>query len=380
MKQIDFRNSDVRTWLEIDKKALKNNYLQFRKIIGKDCLLMGVVKSNAYGHGLIGYSEALDSLGVDWFGVDSFIEARKLREAGITEPILVLGYTLPQNFEEAAENGVSLTISNCEALSVLCVAKLKNPLNIHLKIDSGMHRQGFVVEELRHVVKQIKGLEKINIEGVYTHFASAKNPAIKTETQKQLEVFDRAIKIIENEGFSPIKHAAASAGAIIMKESHFDLIRIGIGLMGIWPSIEAKAVFGESLVLEPVLSWRTIVSEIKEVKKDERVGYGFSETLRRDSKIAILPVGYWHGFRWALSSIGNVIIRGRRCKVVGRVSMDMIVVDVTDIENIEINDIVTLIGKDGNEEIAVEEFAHLSGSYSYEVITTLNPLIKRLYI
>ncbi|MDO8444152.1 MAG: alanine racemase [bacterium] len=398
MKNINLQNYEVRTWLEIDTKKLRHNYLEFRRLIGKKCLLLAVVKSNAYGHGLVGYSEALDKIGVDWFGVDSFVEARKLRDAGIKKPILVLGYTLPSNFDDAAKLNVSLTVSSIEQVKTLTQI-LRLPLTaqddnekkvkIHLKIDTGMHRQGIQLDELPEALKVLKSMKNIVVEGIYSHFADVVPPKY-LNAKIQLEKFEKANQIIES-ACNPkshlrgvigglIRHITATAGAIGMPESHFDMVRIGIGLMGLWPSDETRKAVEDYIRLEPILSWKTVVSEIKSVKKYESVGYGFTAKLKRDSKLAILPIGYWHGFRRALSSKGEVLIRGVRCKVLGRVSMDMTTVDVTDLKSVDADDTVTLIGKDEDEEIAVEEMAELADSYTYEIITTINPLIKKVYL
>lgn len=403
MKDID--HSGVRTWVEIDKKALKNNYAIFRNLIAPKCKLMAIAKSNAYGHGLVDYSKEMERLGCDFIGVDSMTEAIALRREGIKSPILVLGYTLPERYREAAENNISITISSldqfketlrfigchsCEsrnldsgsqAHSLPVGRQVRNDriINIHIKIDTGMHRQGFYYEELKEVIKTIKTLGHVRIEGVYTHFASAKDPAFPTDTDQQITLFKKACKLFGEAKINPIRHAAATSGTIIFPESHFDMVRIGIGMMGLWPSLETKSYFSQKLTLKPALSWKTIVSEIKAVKAGEKIGYDFTESVENDSKIAILPIGYWHGFRRNLSSIGHVLIQGQRAKIIGRVSMDMVVVDISGI-NVKVGDIATIIGKDGKEKITAEEMAALSDSSWYETITTINPLIKRIYV
>ena len=372
------KNISLRTWVEVDRKALKNNYNAFRSLISKDCQLMAVVKSNAYGHGLVDYSKEMQELGADWLAVDSITEALTLRRNEIKKPILVLGYTMMENFEEASKNNISLTISNFESLK--SIKKYDKPLNIHLKIDTGMHRQGFQLDEVKKAIKYLKDQSSsVNLEGIYTHFAAAKNPSFPAETNKQIEQFEEASRIVESYGFKPIKHAAATSGAIVFPKSHFDMVRIGIGLMGLWPSYETKACFEEKIKLEPVLYWKTIISEIKEIKKGEKLGYDFTETLMDNSTIAILPIGYWHGYRRDLSSIGHVLVRGKKAKILGRISMDMIVVDITGIKGVKICDEVILIGRDGKEEISAYELALLSDTSWYETITQINPLIKRIY-
>ncbi|MFA4995740.1 MAG: alanine racemase [Patescibacteria group bacterium] len=386
------KNISLRTWVEVDKKALKNNYDAFRGLISKKCRLMAVVKSNAYGHGFAGYPLLMQKFGVDFFGVDSITEALTLRKNGIKKPILVLGYTMAENFDEARKNGISITISSFEQLEKISrlfasgdIARNDkkgkgNELNIHIKIDTGMHRQGFQLDEVKKVALFIKkNLPQIKFEGIYTHFAAAKNPSFPADTNKQIEQFEKAVETIKSFGSKPIKHAAATSGTIVFPKAHFDMVRIGIGMMGLWPSYETKACYEEKIKLKTALCWKTIVSEIKYIKKGESIGYDFTENLDRDSKVAILPIGYWHGYKRDLSSIGHVLIKGKRAKILGRISMDMIVIDVTDVKNIKICDEVVLLGKDGKEEVTAYELALLADTSWYEIITQINPLIKRIH-
>jgi len=332
---------------------------------------MAVVKSNAYGHGLLDFSQAVEKLGVDYLGVDSIIEAIKLRIEGVKTPILVLGYTLPENFPQAVEHDVSLTLSSLEQVQNL---PENLALKIHLKIDTGMHRQGIEVAAL----KSIKSVKSLNLEGVYTHLANAKNPSFSNDTRKQLKEFDMAVKIINEAGYRPIAHAAATGGTLIFSEAHYGLVRVGIGLYGLWPSIETEAAYREKIILRPVLSWRTMVSEVKTLREGGRVGYDFTENVPSGTKLAVCPIGYWHGYPRALSSVGRTLVRGQSARVIGRVSMDMIVIDVTKIKNVKVGDVVTLIGRDGKEWVGADELAGLAGTINYELVTRLNPLIKRV--
>lgn len=378
--------NNLRTWIEINKQAIKKNYNTFRRLIGPKCLLMAVVKSNAYGHSLIDFSRSLEKIGIDWFGVDSIVEAESLRQTGLKKPILVLGYTLPNKIKNAIKNDISLTIADFSSLKNLKTAgysaKRGKKLKIHLKIDTGMGRQGFLVSEIPAVIKFIKSRKlAIIIEGVYTHFASAKNPAFPSATINQIEKFKKAVNFLKSAGFNSfIKHAAATAGAIIFPQSHFDMVRIGIGLYGLCPSKETQEAFKNQIKLEPILSWKAVVSQIKKLAKGNKIGYDLTETLNRPSKIAILAVGYWHGFPRALSSIGKILIRGKEAKVLGRVSMDMICVDITGIKNAKIGDEAILIGENGKLKISADDLADLSGTVNYEIITRLNPLIKRILV
>jgi len=370
----------LRTWIEIDTKAVAHNYRVFRKLIGKKTKLMGVVKSNAYGHSLVQFSRELEQLGVDYLGVDSIVEALRLREEKIASPILVLGYTLPEMMGEAALHDIAITISSFSQLSEAMHLKTKKPLRVHIKVDTGMHRQGFQLGDSTRLLSQLgHRMSKLRVEGLYTHFAEAKNPRSGDNTRRQIKEFHEWIRAFHHAGFDPMLHAAASGGAMLYPDAHFDMVRIGIGLYGLWPSQEAERYLGKKITLKPVLSWKAVVSEVKEVKKGERVGYDFTEILRRESKIAIIPIGYWHGFPRLLSSKGRVLLHAKTARVLGRVSMDMIIVDVTEISNVREGDIATLIGKDGKEVITQGELANFSGTTHYEITTRLNPLMKKFY-
>ena len=191
----------------------------------------------------------------------------------------------------------------------------------------------------------------------------------------------KAVGLLESAGFETlIKHAAATSGAIIFPQSHFNLVRIGIGLYGLWPSKETKAAFEGKIKLEPILSWKTVVGQIRNLPKGSKLGYDLTETLSRPSKVAVLPIGYWHGFPRSLSSIGKVLINGKGAKVLGRVSMDMVSVDVTDVKNVKVGDEAVIIGKSGKSEISADDVAYLSDTINYEIVTRLNPLIKRMVV
>ncbi|TSC68030.1 MAG: alanine racemase [Parcubacteria group bacterium Gr01-1014_66] len=423
---------DVRTWIEIDKKALHHNVEQFLRLIPKKTRFMAVVKSNAYGHGLVHVakqlaefrSSSLEFRGSSpnskfkiqnsriWFGVDSITEGLRLRKEGIKNHILVLGYTLPSRLEEAAAAGIAVTVSSPEALKAL-VRVGKRPV-FHIKIDTGMHRQGFLPTQALDIIRQLKR-NHLAPEGVFTHFAAAKDPAYPTYTLMQAEDFQRVVAAFRRTGYSRvIRHAAASGGTLLFPETHLDMVRIGIGIYGYWPSQEAKIGFtllsslrapkgrgnpvrktatvdygiassqpprnDNAFELEPVLSWKAIVSEVKEISAGSYVGYDLTERVSRKTIIAVLPIGYWHGYDRGLSGVGEVLIRRRRAKVLGRISMDMTVVDATNIPRVCVGDTAILLGKDGEEEILADELSLRIGTTPYEVLTRINPLIRRVVI
>lgn len=374
--------SGLRTWIEVDRKAVAHNHKLFRSLVGKQVKLMAVVKSNAYGHNLLSFAQEQEKLGSNWLGVDSIVEGLALRKAGIRIPMLVLGYTLPERLDEAATHDISVSISSFEHFRALAKLHTGKKLKVHVKVDTGMHRQGFLFSEMKDVLAHLASKDfkhAAELEGLFTHFASAKNPAFPAYTKKQLTEFNEWRKSLSGKGFSFISHAAATGGAMLFPESHFDMVRIGIGLYGLWPSAETESFLKDRYVLQPVLSWKTVVSEVKKIKKGEKIGYDSTETLFRDSMLAIVPVGYWHGFSRKLSSIGRVLVKGKQCRVLGRVSMDMIIVDVTGV-SAKVGDEIVLIGKQGKEYVGAESMANLDETSHYETVTRLNPLIKRLYV
>jgi alanine racemase len=398
----------LRTWIEIDKGAIKHNFSVFRGLITKNTKLLGVVKSNAYGHNLFEFAKELEKLGVDFLGVDSAVEALALRREGVKAPILVLGFTLPEMFEELAQKNISVTISNFETLNVL--KNIKQKINIHVKVDTGMSRHGFVEKEIKKVLSEIEKINNrprhqndtpssthegdrskpmVTVGGLFTHFAMAKNPSFPGYTKIQIEKFNIWQEAFKKAGLKPICHAGATAGSLLFNDAHFDMIRVGIGLYGIWPSKEAQAFYGNKIKLQPVLTWRTLIAEIKNFPKGTKVGYDCSETLSKDSVIAVCPVGYWHGLPRALSSIGNVLVNGKKCKIIGRVCMDIIMIDITDVGPVKTLDEVTIIGRDGKParnakaggaEITADEISGLLDGSTYELLTRINPLIKRIYL
>ncbi|KKP87120.1 MAG: alanine racemase [Parcubacteria group bacterium GW2011_GWC1_35_8] len=373
----------LRTWIEIDRKAVAHNFSVFRSLISKKTKLMAVIKSNAYGHSLIDFAREMENLGANFLGVDSIVEGLALRKEGIKTPILVLGYTLPEMVNLATSNNISLSVSNFESLEYI-IANQKHfikPLNIHIKVDTGMHRQGFQMEDRKKLLKILSSQKNDNIyvEGLFTHFASAKNPSFPADTEGQIKDFKLWIHDFKQEGLKPIAHAGATAGALLFPNSHFDMVRIGIGLYGLWPSKETKAALQDKILLKPILSWKSLITEIKKQPKGNRMGYDLTESLAKDGLIAIVPVGYWHGYPRSLSSIGRMIVKGEECKVIGRVSMDMVCIDVSEVKNLYAGDEVVVIGNDSNSSCSMEGISNILDLSWYETITRINPLIKRFY-
>ncbi|MSU56356.1 MAG: alanine racemase [Candidatus Taylorbacteria bacterium] len=380
MSTLEAEKKGLRTWIEIDRKAIRHNFDVFKKLISPKTKLMAIVKSNAYGHDLIQFSKEMEKLGADFLGVDSITEARALRREGVKLPILVLGYTMPELFAEAAKDDISLSVSTFEALDVIAKAKLPKPLKIHIKVDTGMHRQGFLLADLQRVLAELKvESKKLKVEGLFTHFAAAKNPAFPKDTKNQIEEFKQWVTAFTEVGLQPIAHATASSGTLIFPEAHFDMVRIGIGLYGLWPERAVKSFLKNQIVLKPILSWKSFITEAKKLPKGSRIGYDLTETLSKDSMVAVVPIGYWHGYPRALSAIGQVLVRGQHAKVLGRVSMDMISIAIDGSIGAKAGDEVTILGTDDTSPTSAEGIAGLLDASWYEVVTRLNPLIKRIY-
>ncbi len=362
-----------KTWVEISSQNIFWNIKVIRSLLNKKTKLFAVVKSNAYGHDLELFSKLIETK-VDGYCVDSVPEAEKLRAAGIKKFILVLGPTLPHLFEVALKLDITISLSNSDALKEYL--KNKAQPNFHLKIDTGMHRQGFYNADLKKILTLIKPISK-KLTGVFSHFASAKDFNYPTTTDLQYNNFQSAKKTI-TQNFPNQKidfHIAASSGTMISSKYHEDAVRVGAALYGVWPSKEIKTQWSKEK-LEPALAWYSIISEVKSIKKGDYVSYDLTEKIKTDGQIGIIPIGYWHGFDRKLSSIGEILVNGKRAKVLGRVTMDMIVIDLSQIKA-NYGDKATIIGKNQKEEIELEEMANKISTSPYEVVTRLNPLMHR---
>jgi len=371
------------TTVEISKKALIYNLKQFRKRVGKKVKIMAVVKANAYGHGIGEVAKIVSVNGADWLGVNSLEEGVLLREEGIALPILILGYIPLIKIGEAVKNNLSFVVYSQQAIKKANqeARKLNKKAKAHLKIETGTNRQGIKIKEISSFAKFCLKQKNILVEGIYTHYANIEDTLDPGFAMEQLKVFKRAVQLIKEVNVKiPVKHTACSAATILFDKTFFDLVRVGIGLYGLWPSPETKISAQEKKIkidLRPVLAWKTKVAQIKEVPQGETIGYGRTYRTGRKSKIAILPVGYWDGYDRRLSNSGRVLIGGQFAPVVGRVCMNMIMVDVTDISKVNVEDEVVLLGKQGKNEITAEEIAQKVGTINYEIVTRINPELPR---
>jgi alanine racemase len=372
------------SWLEIDANAIGRNLDAFRAIVAPNTAVMSVVKANAYGHGLASVAPAA-AQHADWLGVNTLDEALQLRVLGIEKPIAILGHTEMER-AGAVIDGEFRQVVYREDVAVALSQAAKDretTARLHLKVETGTNRQGIPLRELAAFVRRVLELPHVDIEGVYTHFANIEDTLDVSFAQRQIERFREALGILKDAGAHPSwTHAAASAGALLYPETGFNMIRVGIGTYGIWPSRETQLAArerGRLISLTPALTWKTRVAQIKTVQAGDYVGYGLTFQASREMKIAVLPIGYFDGYDRKLSNCGRALVGGRAVPVVGRVMMNMIALDVTDVD-VKADDEVVLIGRQGKAEIRVEELAEKSGTIAYEVLSRINPEIERVVV
>jgi alanine racemase len=371
------------TWIEISESALRNNIKSFRGLVGKDIVLAPTVKANAYGHGLIECGRIFEKAGADYLCVNALYEAQALRKAGVKIPILIIGYTPLSDLDEVMKlKDVEMVVYNFETLQRLQKLQGLQRFRIHLKIETGNNRQGIQLEDLPKFIKAIKNHPNIELRGVSTHFANLEDRVEQKYALYQLEKFKKAIHMLEAEGMAPhYRHCANTAAAILLPEAYFNFVRLGIGSYGLWPSEKTEKAAkraGINIQLAPALTWKTIVVQIKDVPKGSLIGYGCSYEMPRDGKIAILPIGYYDGFVRLLSNRGSVLIKGKKAPVIGRVCMNMIITDVTDIPEAKLEDETVIIGHQGKNQITAEEIAELTQTINYEVTTRIGGHIPRI--
>ncbi|TSC78164.1 MAG: Alanine racemase [Parcubacteria group bacterium Gr01-1014_29] len=371
--------------MEVNSRALLYNFRVAQKLVGKDVIVMAILKSNAYGHGITEVTKELLALRSfsegGWFGVDSIDEALLLKKSGIKNPTLILGYIPKPRLAEAIKNSFRFALYDVDTLKecVRIAKNLKKKVLVHIKIETGTYRQGITQEEISAFARLLrKHAAHIYAEGIYTHFADTENTS-SSYYKEQLRAFEKAVMYFEKLGITPrYRHAAASAATLTHPNTHFNMVRWGIGLYGLYPSEDVRNRVSNKLRLQPALTWKTRIAQIKVVPKGSTVGYDRAFTAVQEIKIAILPVGYWDGYDRRLSNTGSVLIRGTKCPVVGNVCMNMLMVDVTGVRRAQAGDEAVLLGRQGAVSISAEEIAAKIGTINYEVTTRVNPLIPRI--
>ena len=384
---MDLKNkAKLRTWVEISKKSLLHNFNTFKKLAGEKVGIMSVVKANAYGHGINEVASLLEEAGSDWFAVDNLDEALTIRLTKVKKPILILGYIPITRVKEAIENDISFVLYREDFLSKIALFELGKKAKVHLKIETGLNRQGLSPNEaVKFAMKILQG-RKVELEGISTHFANIEDTRDPAFAMEQLSHFKTVLKKLNAKKIKvSVIHCAASAASLLYKETHFNMLRLGISMYGLWPSKEIRNMLSlkkgkSSIDLKPVLEWKSKLAQVKTLKAGESVGYGRTWFAPRRTKIAIIPVGYYDGYDRDLSNNSRVLIRGNSAPVVGRVAMNMITVDVTDINKVSEDDEVVLIGKSNKERITADELATVLGTINYEVVSRINPYLPRIIV
>ncbi len=372
-----------RAWAEIDLDAMQFNVASIRKCIDQGTKIIAVIKTDGYGHGASQIAQLLEDERQVWgYAVATAEEAFSLRADGIQKPILILGYTFPYSYGQMISGQVRATVFTCEAAEALSdIAVASGQIcRIHIKIDTGMTRIGIHPDdEGVALIRRIAGLPGLEIEGIFTHFATA-DEADRTKTYHQMTLFREYVDRIERDlGIRiPMRHCSNSAGIVEIPEANMDAVRAGIILYGLWPSDEVQT--DGKIQLRPMLSLKSRVVYVKTVPEGQEISYGGTFTTTRDTRVATVCIGYGDGYPRSLSNLGDVIIKGQRVPILGRVCMDQFMIDVTDVRvPVRVGDQVTLIGREGDACITMEELGALSGRFNYELACDIGKRIPRIY-
>ncbi len=369
------------TWTEINLENLAFNFQSVKKFVGNTVEYMAVVKADAYGHGAVQCAKKLEAENIDWLAVVLPEEGLELRKSGIKTPILCLGSFWNGQESLLLENNITPVIYQKEAAENFNRAAAEKGLKakIHVKVDTGMGRIGVRFDEVSEFVKVLNSLKYLSVEGLMTHFAVADNLSENEFTDTQIKRFDEAVKIFEENGFCPkYKDLANSPGAIAHENSRGNMVRLGGVLYGLGGDVLPKEIIKPNL--KPVMSLHTRIAHLKNVPNGETLGYSRTFLTERDSVIATVPIGYRDGYRRSLSNRGRVIVKDSFAPVVGRISMDWTIIDVTEIPDVKINDEVILIGEQNTLTVAAEELAEKIGTISYEITCGINRRVARKYV
>ncbi len=367
-------------WAEINLDCVAHNIHEFQRILSERTQIMAIVKADAYGHGAVEVAKAALQAGASWLAIAFLEEGIVLRRKGITAPIQILGISAPGTEQAVVEHDLTPTICTVESaqrFSQLGTERAK-AIGFYLKLDTGMGRIGVRPEQLGEFLETLRTLPHLKIEGVFSHFSMA-DESDKTFTQKQLCRYTECLQMIQQAGFSPtIRCLANSAGTMEVPESFFDMVRIGISLYGLYPSDEVDRT---TVDLKPVMRWKTRIAHLKTLPPGEPVSYSGMFITRRPSVVATLPVGYADGYRrilWAKDS--SVLVKGQRAPIIGRICMDMFMIDVTDIEGVRVGDEVILLGTQGDETISADAMARKLDSVNYEITCLVGKRVPRIYM
>lgn len=376
---------DRLTWCEISAAALRWNLAEFRRLVGPACRLAPVVKANAYGHGLVPTARVFAEGGADVLCTNDLWEAGVLREAGLTLPLHVVGRVPPEQARDVAALGVSLVAYDRDVLAAMdrAGAAAGRTIDVHLKIETGTNRQGVGLEDARRLAAFARDLGHVRVSGLSTHFADIEDTTDHTYAREQLARFLAVADALRKDGFAlDACNVGNSAATILWPEAHLDWVRVGIAAYGMWPSKEtfvAAALGHRQVTLRPALTWKTRVAQVKDVPAGEYISYGRTFRTTSLSRIAVLPVGYYDGYDRGLSN-AYVLIRGMRAQVRGRVCMNMVMVDVSDIPGVGPGDEAVLLGAQGTDTVTADQFASWCGTINYEVTTRIAESVPRVVV
>jgi alanine racemase len=377
--QVQPLTQDRPTWLEVDLEALAGNVRRAQEIVGQDVAICAVLKADGYGHGAGSIARTALNNGARMLAVACLAEAIALRRAAIDAPILVLGYTPAWQARDTVRHDVTAAVYDLDVARALsqAAADMNRPARVHVKVDTGMARLGLLPDEAVPFVRELALMPGLVIEGIFTHFATADSadPQHQAHTAAQLTAFQRVLAGLRSQGLTvPVVHAANSAAMLSWPASRFTMVRLGIALYGLAPSSDVPLPAG----FRPVLSWKTQVAQVKTLPPGAPVSYGNTFITPRETQVAVAPVGYADGFRRGPAHWGRVLVRGRPAPIIGRVTMDQTMLDVTEIPGVRQGDEVVLIGRQGAAEITVEQVAQRLGTISYEVVAEILARVPRV--
>lgn len=370
-----------RVYAQINLDCISYNMQQMKNNISSNTKMIAVIKADGYGHGALPIARLIQDYDYVWgFAVATADEALILRRHNIKKPILVLGYVFSEHFDEIIKNDIRCAVFSLETAQELSKAAVKADKNysIHLKLDTGMGRIGFLpTDENIQIIKKIYKLPNISIEAVFTHFAKA-DEADKTSANMQLNKYVEFVQRLEQEGIEiPLKHCSNSAGIIDLNAANMDIVRAGISIYGLYPS---KEVNKQNVKLKPALELKSHIVNIKEVPANTGISYGWTYITKEPRCVATIPVGYADGYPRSLSNKGYVLVNGKRAPIIGRICMDQFMIDITGIDGVKPYNMVTLVGQDNESCILVDELSELSGRFNYEFVCDLSKRVPRIYV
>ena len=374
------KNELLMNWIELSQENLIHNTEVIRSFCGPKTALSALLKANAYGHGIEPMAELFSRAGIDCFIVHSFDEALRAKATGFGKRIIIIGPQTEEQLKTAVQKGFEVILYTYESLEILknFSKTISKPVKLHVKIETGTQRQGVLLKELPDFIRELKKIKNLRLKGISSHFANIEDTSDTTFYKHQMDLFSQAHEIFIREGLTPEeRHIACSAAVLLYPETLLERTRPGIALYGYLSSPELAFALKLPNPLKPVLSWKTRIAQIKTVDQNEGVGYGLTYKTTRETRLGILPIGYYDGFDRRFSNIAYVLVRGKRAPVRGRICMNLCMVDLTDIPDASVMDEVVILGTSGREVLTADQLATWCNTISYEILARLNPSIPK---